>query len=181
MEEDQCCECPGWAGPGAASLARTAPTHPCPCCPSPCQCVCEHQSWLCPLDLLLAGASAKPLGLQYCRALFGTVVLGAAPGRGCLLWAVQQMDVSKTISLEPSRRDRTRLVAPCLPAGRAGACPGRVSSMGWAGEGGNKWSVVARKEQRADRPSFSNCGSPQLILAQLQLSPGVSGTLQPLC
>lgn len=53
--------------------------------------------------------------------------------------------------------------------------------MGCAGEGENKWSVVARKEQRANRPHFSNCSSPQLTLVWLQLSSGVSGTLQPLC
>lgn len=63
-------------------------------------------------------------------------------------------------------------MAPCLPGGRAGSYPGRVSSMGWAGEGENQWSVVARKEQRANRPSFSNCSSPHLTLAWLQLSPG---------
>lgn len=48
---------------------RTAPTHSCPCCPSHAQCVCEHQSWLCLLDLLLARASAKSLGHQYCRGV----------------------------------------------------------------------------------------------------------------
>lgn len=60
--------------------------------------------WICSLQ----EHQPNPWGISIAEeseALFGTVVLGAAPVKGFLLWAVQQMNVSKTVSLEPSKGD----------------------------------------------------------------------------
>lgn len=75
-----------------------------------CLCVCGQQgwlftSWICSLQKSISqvfGASVLQRNLEL---HFGTVDLGAAPVRGFLLWAVQQMKMPQTICLEPSKGD----------------------------------------------------------------------------
>lgn len=64
------------------------------------QWLCEHQGWVCSLQEYQPNIWGFSIA-EVAGALFGTLVLGAAPDWGFLLWAVQQMNVPKTISLEP--------------------------------------------------------------------------------
>lgn len=96
---------------------RTAPTQCCPRCPSHGSSVQPRAACAC----VGSRAGSLPTGFAPCKSIsqvfgasvlqrnlelrFGTVDLGAAPVRGFLLWAVQQMKMPQTISSEPSKGD----------------------------------------------------------------------------
>lgn len=87
-------------------MAQDSPSQSCPPAPATCcQCVCEHPalcSWICSLQEHRPNTWGFSIA-EVSGALFGTVVLEAAPVRGFLLWAVQQMNMPKTVSLQPAR------------------------------------------------------------------------------
>lgn len=114
MEEDQRSECSAGlgllsqelpAGPGQLPVLAV----PAVALPSHGQCVWEHQRWLSPSWICSLQEHQPSIWsftiAEVSGAVFGAVVLGAAPVRGFLLWAVQQMNVSKPIRLEPSKGD----------------------------------------------------------------------------